>query len=137
MKDYIVNEEQLKGCFNHMLKEGCTELEEAQFVDFTAARYLVTRQVLEPCEENHDLVAPRFSRVESRSAASVAAEVSMTSQLSVVGGKSIRKVDTGEVVLGLAASEKEDAAGLVRVFARDKDGREGYISISGNQVGND
>mmetsp|Transcript_24359 Transcript_24359/g.56133 ORF Transcript_24359/g.56133 Transcript_24359/m.56133 type:complete len:2250 (+) Transcript_24359:128-6877(+) len=103
MKDYIVNEEQLKGCFNHMLKEGCTELEEAQFVDFTAARYLVTRQV------------------------------SMTSQLSVVGGKSIRKVDTGEVVLGLAASEKEDAAGLVRVFARDKDGREGYISISGNQ----
>mmetsp|Transcript_38101 Transcript_38101/g.89254 ORF Transcript_38101/g.89254 Transcript_38101/m.89254 type:complete len:2003 (+) Transcript_38101:126-6134(+) len=103
MTDYFLTDEQFRTSFSHMLKEGESELTEATFAEHLHARYMVNKTV------------------------------SMTTTLTVAGGKTVRKLEAGEVVLALAEPKKEEAVGLVRVLARDKDNREGYISISGNQ----
>lgn len=61
-------------------------------------------------------------------------QVSMTENMVVKGSKTVRKLQKGEIVEGLAKPEKEEALGLMRVKAKaEKDGSEGFITIAGNQ----
>merc|ERR1719436_1494628 len=58
----------------------------------------------------------------------------MTNTLAVKGGKTIRKVEINEVLESLAEPIKDEGLGLIRLKARaEKDGKEGYITLSGNQ----
>merc|ERR1712066_1160196 len=58
----------------------------------------------------------------------------MEDNLKVKGGKTIRKLDPGEVLEALEDPQKDDGIGLMRVKCRaEKDGKEGYITLAGNQ----
>jgi hypothetical protein len=63
----------------------------------------------------------------------VSGVVAITDNESVKAGKSIRKLEVGEFLEGLSEPVRDDA-GLVRVKAKmDKDGTEGFVTLSGNQ----
>eukprot|EP00928_Gymnodinium_smaydae_P033903 TRINITY_DN2414_c3_g1_i1.p1 TRINITY_DN2414_c3_g1~~TRINITY_DN2414_c3_g1_i1.p1 ORF type:complete len:2011 (-),score=734.13 TRINITY_DN2414_c3_g1_i1:159-5468(-) len=103
-KDLFFSPEQQKSAFGHMCEEGKTEATEAVFLEQFRRRYLV------------------------------AEKVSMTDSHAVKGGKATRKLDAGEIVEALDEPSKEESAGVLRVKARaEKDGKEGYITIAGNQ----
>lgn len=64
----------------------------------------------------------------------IAAPVSMTDGLAVKGGKTIRKLELNEVIEALDEPQKEPNLGILRVKAKtEKDGKEGYITLKGNQ----
>jgi len=63
-----------------------------------------------------------------------AQSVSMTGDLSVKGGKTVRKLEVNEIVEALGEPTKDDAVGLMRVQCRaESDDKEGYVTLSGNQ----
>jgi len=63
-----------------------------------------------------------------------AAIVSMTENLAVKGGKTVRKLQINEVVEELEEPTKDETLGIMRVKARaESDGKEGYITLAGNQ----
>jgi len=58
----------------------------------------------------------------------------MTESLTVKGSKTVRKLLPDEVLEELEAPAKDENLGLMRVKARaEKDGKEGYITLAGNQ----
>lgn len=60
--------------------------------------------------------------------------VTMTDDMSVKGSKTIRKLDVNEIVEALEDPVKDDSVALERVKVRaEKDGKEGYVTLSGNQ----
>lgn len=60
--------------------------------------------------------------------------VSMTETMTVKGGKIVRKLQKGELIEALSKPEKEENLGLMRIRAKaEKDGLEGFVTISGNQ----
>jgi len=62
------------------------------------------------------------------------AVVSMTETIAVKGGKQVRKLDIGEVVETNEEPQKEETVGLLRLKAKAEiDGKEGYITLAGNQ----
>jgi len=103
-KDLFFSEDQQKAAFRSMLmKDGGAEISEAEFAPHFRSRYMVSCQV------------------------------SMTDHLTVKGGKTVRKLEENEVVEALEEPVKE-GAGLLRVKARaEKDDKQGYVTISGNQ----
>merc|ERR1719310_1785136 len=59
--------------------------------------------------------------------------VTFTEALSVKGGKTLRRLDVGETVEGLEPPTTDEQLGLSRVRVKsDKDGMEGWVTISGN-----
>jgi len=71
---------------------------------------------------------------EFRSRFLCTAPVTMTDGLVIKGGKTVRKVDTSEVLEGLGEPTKEEALGLMRVNVRaEKDGKDGFVTLAGNQ----
>lgn len=60
--------------------------------------------------------------------------VTMTDGLVIKGGKTVRKVDVNEILEGLEEQIKEENLGLMRVKVKaEKDGKEGYVTVAGNQ----
>eukprot|EP00927_Polykrikos_kofoidii_P057622 TRINITY_DN5177_c0_g1_i5.p1 TRINITY_DN5177_c0_g1~~TRINITY_DN5177_c0_g1_i5.p1 ORF type:complete len:2021 (-),score=505.36 TRINITY_DN5177_c0_g1_i5:134-6160(-) len=103
-KDFVFSEEQLKAAFARLLRDDTTEVPEAEFLDRLRNRYVVLTQV------------------------------SMTDSLTVKGGKTIRKLEENELVEAMEDPIKEDNIGIMRLRAKaEKDDKEGYISLSGNQ----
>jgi hypothetical protein len=63
-----------------------------------------------------------------------ASVVSITDVLKLKEGKTVRKLELNEIVEALEEPVKEETVGLMRVKVRaEKDGKEGYITLSGNQ----
>eukprot|EP00927_Polykrikos_kofoidii_P057623 TRINITY_DN5177_c0_g1_i6.p1 TRINITY_DN5177_c0_g1~~TRINITY_DN5177_c0_g1_i6.p1 ORF type:complete len:1988 (-),score=554.03 TRINITY_DN5177_c0_g1_i6:85-6048(-) len=103
-KDIVFSEEQQKAAFQRLVKEDATDLSEADFLDAFRSRYVVLTQV------------------------------SMTDSHTVKGGKTIRKLDEHEIVEALEDPKKEENIGIMRLKAKaEKDDKEGYLSLSGNQ----
>jgi len=103
-KDAFFSEEQQIAAFKQMLKDGSSELSEADFAEQFRSRFLVTTLV------------------------------AMTDSLTVKGGKTVRKLEADEVVEALEEPKKESNLGVLRVRARaEKDAKEGFITLSGNQ----
>merc|ERR1712187_291429 len=103
-KEKFLSEEQQKASFKRMLKGEATELTEESFLEQFRSRYMVTTLV------------------------------TMTDSLTVKGGKTVRKLEAGEVVEALDEPSKEETVGILRVKAKtEKDQKEGYITLSGNQ----
>lgn len=62
------------------------------------------------------------------------ASVTVTDTFEVKGGKTLRKLEVGELVEASEEPMPEESAKVLRVKAKaQKDGTEGYITISGNQ----
>eukprot|EP00927_Polykrikos_kofoidii_P033786 TRINITY_DN2862_c0_g2_i1.p1 TRINITY_DN2862_c0_g2~~TRINITY_DN2862_c0_g2_i1.p1 ORF type:complete len:884 (-),score=211.54 TRINITY_DN2862_c0_g2_i1:94-2532(-) len=58
----------------------------------------------------------------------------MTDSHVVKGGKTVRKLEVGELIETLEEPKKEENINIIRVKARaEKDGKEGFISVCGNQ----
>eukprot|EP00927_Polykrikos_kofoidii_P057619 TRINITY_DN5177_c0_g1_i2.p1 TRINITY_DN5177_c0_g1~~TRINITY_DN5177_c0_g1_i2.p1 ORF type:complete len:2015 (-),score=503.12 TRINITY_DN5177_c0_g1_i2:85-6093(-) len=103
-KDFVFSKDQQRAAFQHLLKNEATELSEAEFLDAFRSRYLILKQV------------------------------SMTDSHTVKGGKTIRKLDEHEIVEATEDPRKEENIGILRMKAKaEKDEKEGYLSLSGNQ----
>lgn len=103
-KDAFFSEEQQKQAFGVLAREGGPDVVEEDFLEQFRLRYLVTEKV------------------------------SMTDTFAVKGGKAVRKLEVNELVEALEEPAKEDTAGILRIKAKtEKDGLEGFISLSGNQ----
>jgi hypothetical protein len=63
-----------------------------------------------------------------------ASPVSMTDNVTIKGGKTIRKVLANEALEALGELEQDSALGMTRLKAKaSKDGAVGYVTVSGNQ----
>eukprot|EP00929_Paragymnodinium_shiwhaense_P078671 TRINITY_DN407_c0_g1_i1.p1 TRINITY_DN407_c0_g1~~TRINITY_DN407_c0_g1_i1.p1 ORF type:complete len:2038 (+),score=907.90 TRINITY_DN407_c0_g1_i1:163-6276(+) len=102
--DTFFTEEQQKAAFAHTLEGDAKELEEAQLLAKFTARYVVLSQV------------------------------AMTDSHTVKGGKTVRKMEANEMVEEIELPMKEESIGCMRVKCKaEKDGKEGFISVAGNQ----
>jgi len=100
----VLSEENLEAAFGRLDAKGSGEVKQEDFLDHLRIRFVC------------------------------AAVVSMTELLSVKSGKTIRKLDKQEVVEALEEPSKDESVGLMRVKCRaEKDDKEGYITVSGNQ----
>eukprot|EP00930_Biecheleria_cincta_P023470 TRINITY_DN1695_c0_g4_i1.p1 TRINITY_DN1695_c0_g4~~TRINITY_DN1695_c0_g4_i1.p1 ORF type:complete len:2021 (+),score=568.23 TRINITY_DN1695_c0_g4_i1:448-6063(+) len=98
------SEAQLKAAFKRLTGKDSEEVMEAKFINEFRTRYLCT------------------------------GSVTMTDGMVIKGGKSVRKIDVNEVLEGLGEPAKEEALGLMRIHVKaEKDGKEGYVTVSGNQ----
>lgn len=55
--------------------------------------------------------------------------VTMTDQPAVKGSKTIKKLAVHEILEALCDSQKDEASGLLRVKVKEKDGKEGYVTL--------
>lgn len=56
--------------------------------------------------------------------------VTMTDQPAVKGSKTIKKLAVHEILEALGGeAQKDEASGLLRVKVREKDGKEGYVTL--------
>merc|ERR1712008_482950 len=63
-----------------------------------------------------------------------ASVVSMTDSMAVKGGKTIRKLEIGEVVDGIEEAARDEGVGLMRMRCKaEKDEKEGFVTVAGNQ----
>lgn len=103
-EEAFFSEEQMKGAFQRMDSKGVGSVAKEELVEQFRSRYICT------------------------------AVVSMTDSLVVKGGKTVRKLEIGEVVECLGEPSKDDVTGLLRMKGKtEKDDKEGYITLSGNQ----
>merc|ERR1719491_330394 len=102
--ELIFTEEQLKTVYNRMDTSGEGKVAEQDFLIHVVNRYICVNAS------------------------------SMTEHLSVKGGKTVRKVEVNEAFAALGEPDKDPAPGLMRVKVKaDKDGKEGYVTLAGNQ----
>jgi len=100
----LLSEDQLKLAFARMDIMGGGEVGEEQFLDLLRTRLMVNTVV------------------------------AMTDTMAVKGGKTLRKLDLAEMVEQIEEPTKDPDLGLLRVKAKaEKDGKEGYITVCGNQ----
>jgi len=110
-KESFFSDEQQKAVFKRLLEtvevkgaEQPTTVPEATFTEQFRSRHVVTIQV------------------------------SMTDSLAVKGGKTVRKLEVGEIVECLEEAAKEETVGIMRMKGKaESDGKEGYITLAGNQ----
>merc|ERR1712060_788103 len=103
-KDVSLSEAELKIAFKQIDSNGVGEITKQQFLDQFRKRYVCT------------------------------SIVSMTDGISLKDCKAIRKLDCNEVVEVLEEPSKDEESGLMRVKTRaERDGKEGYVTLSGNQ----
>lgn len=102
--EVIFSEEQLKTIYKKLDTEGQGKVTEEAFLSHFVSRYIC--------------VNPS----------------SMTESLSVKGGKTVRKLEVNEAFIALGEPAKDPELGLMRVKVKaDKDGKEGYVTLAGNQ----
>eukprot|EP00927_Polykrikos_kofoidii_P001028 TRINITY_DN10374_c0_g1_i1.p1 TRINITY_DN10374_c0_g1~~TRINITY_DN10374_c0_g1_i1.p1 ORF type:complete len:1956 (-),score=521.59 TRINITY_DN10374_c0_g1_i1:151-5910(-) len=103
-KDVFFSDEHMRASFKIMLKDDATEVDESAFLEQFRSKFIVTTLV------------------------------AMTDGLTVKGSKTVRKLESGEIVEALGEAEKEPNIGVLRLKAKtEKDEKEGYISLAGNQ----
>jgi hypothetical protein len=102
-KDSLFTEEELQATFR-LLGKGTGEITKEHLSEQFQTKYMVT------------------------------GKVSMTDSVTVKGGKTVRKLEINEVLEALDEPAKDPGLGLLRVKAKaEKDGKEGFITIAGNQ----
>eukprot|EP00930_Biecheleria_cincta_P023467 TRINITY_DN1695_c0_g1_i1.p1 TRINITY_DN1695_c0_g1~~TRINITY_DN1695_c0_g1_i1.p1 ORF type:complete len:2092 (+),score=696.54 TRINITY_DN1695_c0_g1_i1:73-6276(+) len=103
-EEMTLSEEQLNAAFKRLAGKEADEVPEQKFLNEFTTRYLC------------------------------AGAVTMTDGMVIKGGKTVRKVEPNEVLEGLGEPAKEEALGLMRVQVKaEKDGKQGYVTVAGNQ----
>jgi len=103
-EDDVLSEEQLESAFSRLDVKGTGEVQPDDILEHLRIRFICSTVV------------------------------SMTEALSVKGGKTLRKLEKEEIVDALEEPSKDESVGLMRVKCKaEKDGKEGYITVSGNQ----
>uniref|UniRef100_A0A7S4QQC8 EF-hand domain-containing protein n=1 Tax=Alexandrium monilatum TaxID=311494 RepID=A0A7S4QQC8_9DINO len=103
-QDSLFTQDELKAAFKRAGGEAAGDLTLEQFCEHFRRRFVVT------------------------------ATVSMTDNIAIKGGKTLRKVDPNEIMEALEEPAQDEVLGIVRVRAKaESDGKEGYVTISGNR----
>jgi len=82
--------------------------------------------------KNDELIYKDFQTIFEKKYLCVAS-VSATSGLSISAGKTVCKIEVGNVVCGLSEPKKDEESGMLRVEVKLQDDKQGFVTLTGNQ----